>query len=194
MLLRELLIELEGELERAGAPVSQLAPPNERKIIRAKFEAAGLCVPDEAIEWFGWKSGLTVAARKSNPGGPLPLFEMWSQEEIISSRQHLASSSDFGPESWQWSPSWLHLIGDNNGIAVRMTECPANPPLVRSMQFGSPNTDPAYIETQVVSLCTPVYWWLEDLRSGIFRWDGGQGRWSADFKRLPEWRRVLGFG
>lgn len=193
-LLRELLGALTDELRAQGVEVDRdLNTGLPRDQVRDSFASAGLHLPEDAIEWFGWRNGLTSDARREKRNDPLPHFFSWTLDEALSTRRQLGKAGLIGDDEWQWNPAWLHLIADNNGVAMHLGDL-SMPPTVRSLSFGEPNTDASYTDRQVVSLCTPVYWWLEDLRSGVFTWDRDLAEWRRDWAAIPLERRLLGFG
>jgi hypothetical protein len=193
--LRELLGELESLLRSQGVRVDEdLAPGLARDDVRHRFDAARLPVPDEAVEWFAWRNGQTAAAMAQKRESAIPVFSFWSLDEVLAARRTLEGSRLFGSEEWQWSPDWLHLIGDNNGVAMSMAAGRSRAPLIRGLEISDPNTAPDFTERQVVSLCTPVSWWIEDLRSGVIGWNAREGIWDMRLNELPLWRRRMGLG
>jgi hypothetical protein len=188
--LRELLREFEAELREYGVPVDEtLAPGADPVVVRARFDAAGLDVPNELVEWFAWHDG---PADLTNPY-VLPGIAVDSLERTLRSRASLEMSPMFGDGEFQWRPEWLQFAGDDNGLAMRLGGDRSAPPLVRSLGFELPNTDPDFTDTQVVSLCTPVTIWMDDVRTGARVWDPSIRRWRAGPALLPQWRRVLGY-
>jgi hypothetical protein len=186
-LLGELLQELESELREVGVPVdtafrSGASAPQ----LRAAFASIGIAVPDEIVVWFGWHDGV------NRPIGNrvLPIFEMWSSEDAIRNYVN-PKGAPKGSESWQWNPEWLHFVGDNNGIAV---SCGGNleaTPRIRrisaGLEWGTQADDTLH---QVVSLCTPVTWWIESLRNGWYEWDRHLQGWDWETTSQPRFRAL----
>jgi hypothetical protein len=186
-LLSELLQELETELRDAGVPVdAAFRPGTSAPQLRAAFALAGVAVPDEIVVWFGWHDGV------NRPIGNrvLPIFEMWSSEETIQKYVN-PNGAPKGSEAWQWNPEWLHFVGDNNGIAVSCGSGPEAAPLVRrisaGLDYGTQAGDTLH---QVVSLCTPVTWWIESMRNGWYKWDRRLHGWDWETTSQPTFRAI----
>ena len=184
-MLTELLRELDESLTRAGFPVDRLLlPGSDEGSIRAAVARVGLIAPDELVAWFSWHEGSARldAARPFVPGCTL-----WSLESVLS----LYEKEPLGEE--EWNPNWLQVIGPNVGIAVYCDSDAAAPPLLRSVapdsEFG---TQPNQTARQVVSLCTPVAWWLDSLANGWYEWQAQVGRWHSDRMRQSAIRAMHG--
>ena len=68
---------------------------------------------------------------------------------------------------------------------------PAASPLVRFVSDdGSTSTQDSDTEYQVVSLCTPVTWWIDSIRRGWYKWDGGSSTWTRDAQAQPRIRAM----
>ncbi len=118
-LLAGLLQEFEHELSRAGVPVEQaLSPGLERDQVGGIFDHLGLPVPDEIAVWFGWHNGVT-----SLPlwGKAFPRFEFYPIE-VVESRYAREGGQPLGYSDREWNPNWIHLLGDNNGMAIECGE------------------------------------------------------------------------
>ena len=178
-LLAGLLQEFEHELSRAGVPVEQaLSPGLERDQVGGIFDHLGLPVPDEIAVWFGWHNGVT-----SLPlwGKAFPRFEFYPIE-VVESRYAREGGQPLGYSDREWNPNWIHLLGDNNGMAIECGEPTNAAPHVRPLDIAGEwgtQTDNGYF--QVVSLCTPVTWWIESLRKGEYTWHPEARAWDWDF-------------
>jgi len=188
-LLSELLMEMETELRRQGVPVDEyLRPPAPISVVRAGFEECGLDPPLEALAWFGWHDGPT---RAPNSHKVMPMFLGWSLAESV--RAYLdPKGQPKGREDWQWDPRWLQIMGDGNGLAIFCGDAPDKAPLVRGItvdrEYG---TQPSQTLRQVVSLCTPVTWWIDALRHGWYRWNKHANAWEdVDTSLQPPMRAV----
>jgi hypothetical protein len=82
-------------------------------------------------------------------------------------------------------------MGDQNGLAMRCSEDPESPPLIRFVSDdGSTSTQDGDTTYQVVSLCTPVTWWIDSIRRGWYTWDGSPGTWMRDARKQPLVRAI----
>jgi hypothetical protein len=180
-LLEQLLPEFEDELRRAGVPVEKsFAPGIGRAEVNTVFERMKLPAPEEAVVWFGWHNGVTALFDWSRA---FPRFEFYSIGDV--ERRYLDENGwPHGHEEWQWNPQWLQLLGDNNGLAVECVEPRDRSPRVRPISNdGEWGTQPENGYSQVVSLSTPVTWWIESLRKGEYAWYPEQRAWDWDFQK-----------
>lgn len=167
-LLAELLNEYESELSSAGVPVSRaLAPPADAEALVAAFESQGLNLPEELRVWWAWHNGLVQTA----PRVPTR-FNFLPFEQAL----RIYDESTFGTDSFSWHRGWLKITRGNNALAVR---CDAHgSPLVRFVSPTGASTAPEDTETQVVSLCTAVSWWITAIRKGWAFRDPSAGEWA----------------
>jgi hypothetical protein len=175
-LLKRLLTLLEAELVKQGVPVAEYMSPGARKSeVEAAFGKCGLVPPDEAIVWFGWHNGPTG---EGNSERVFPRFNFWSLEDCV--RDYLEPGGQpkgYGPRLW--NPDWINLMGDGNGVALDCGKPASHPPLVRALSLGREfGTQAGEIGNQVVSLCTPVTWWIDAFRRGWYQWDREQTGWD----------------
>ena len=178
-MLREILPQFESQLRTAGFPVERLAPGISRGELEDELSETGLTIPDEVCALLGWHNGML------DDTWLVPRFQFASASMIC--RDYVATWPPHGTEEWQWNPTWLRLMGPNlGGLAVRCDADQAQPPLVRVV---SPewSTQPDFVEHQVVSLCTPVSWWIDALKDGAIRFNG---TWERDRLRIPMQRQV----
>jgi hypothetical protein len=189
-LLRELLQDFEIELRNQKVPVDQwLQPGAEPAAVRAEFSERGLFAPEEAVVWFGWHNG-----RREVPGSEQAL-PMFTAESLGYLRADWLDADRItrGYEEWDWNPNWVQIIGDQVGVAVCCADDPANPPLVRAITAdGVEGTQEWQTDHQVVSLCTPVTWWIDSLRRGWYRWDPKTEEWHRDLADQPLITAVYG--
>jgi hypothetical protein len=188
-LLTELLIDFEDELRKQGVPVdAYLRPGASASEVRAGFEECGLIAPVEAVAWFGWHDGPT---RSPNSHKVMPMFLGWSLAETV--RAYLnPKGHPKGHEDWQWNPDWIQIMGDANGLAICCAGPAEEPPLVRGLswtrEYGTPRDQTGH---QVVSLCTPVAWWVDALRHGWYRWSTEGNAWEeVDHSQQPRIRAL----
>jgi hypothetical protein len=189
-LLAGLLDEFETELVRVGVPVDDfLRPGAHTDFVREVFDRNGLVAPDEAVVWFSWHDGPTRV-----PGGnqPLPLFDTWSLDEA-DDRRHSDGAQQMGSGPDDWDPNWFQIIGPNAGIAIDCSEPPQRPALVRALSHTREmGTQREQTLQQVVSLCTPVTWWIEAIREGWYEWFPELNGWEYDSMAQPSIRRLRG--
>jgi hypothetical protein len=97
-----------------------------------------------------------------------------------------------GSEDWQWNPDWIRIMGDANGLAICCAAPADNAPLVRGLSWtGEYGTQPTQTLRQVVSLCTPVTWWIDSLRNGWYRWNADSNAWEdVDHWKQPRIRAL----
>jgi len=182
-LLSELLGDLETEMRKQKVPVDRwLAPPASPETVRSEFADIGLIAPDEAIAWFGWHNGVQSVAGSN---GALPVFEGISLQ--VSKRKF--TGSRLGQGEWDWNPNWLQIMGWKYGIAVSCAGVPDEPPLVRSVE-DEWMTQEWQTDHQVVSLCTPVTWWIDAIRRGAYVFDRSTNWWQRDIKQIPHHVRM----
>jgi len=175
-LLAILLDAYFDELEELGVPVrSHLAPGLSPSVTRELLEADGLAAPDEIVAWFEKFNGPAFGDGEA-PFYLFPGSALHSLETAVKLRAVDRQAVGFGHEVWQWNAEWLRLGDPVVGLAVRCAEPTDAAPLVRHVGDGhGTNGDDAH---QVVSLCTPVVWWIEALRAGRFLWDADARRWN----------------
>jgi hypothetical protein len=177
-LLRDLLDEYEIELRRLGVATDELlAPGAPESEIRAGLADHGLTAPNELVTFFGWHNGLTELG---NTGYPTPFFELTSWQAALAWYSD-PNGQTHGLGKWEWNPRWLQVTRDKNPMAVLCGNDSASTPLVRATSYdGEYATQPDKTQHQVVSLCTPVTWWIAALRSGAFHWRSEGMGWDVD--------------
>jgi hypothetical protein len=187
-LLKDLLETFEYQLRKAGVPVDQLLRPGaSRAAVQEEFRSSGLNAPEEVIALLGWHNGRyeTIEAASA-----LPVFSVRSLEYLAADRKR-AVSRPIGFGEWEWNPNWVHVMGDQFGLAVCCSDDPENPPLVRSTDDdGAGQTQDWQTERQVVSLCTPVTWWIDSMRRGWYVWNKESGTWHRDQQAQPVVRAI----
>jgi hypothetical protein len=188
-LLSRLLSDFELELRGQGVAVDEfLRPGASERDIRAAFDECDLIAPLEAIAWFGWRDGPT---RTPQSHLVMPMFMGWSLAECVRAYRDPRGQPK-GSEPWQWDPNWLQIMGDANGLAIYCSTKETDAPLVRSLSWGREfGTQPAQTLHQVVSLCTPVAWWIDALRNGWYRWNPAASAWEdVDHSQQPRIRAL----
>jgi hypothetical protein len=182
-LLAELLQEFEMEMRKQKVPVDRwLSPGASPQVVRERFAQLGLTAPAEAVVWFGWYDGVKPVAGSA---GALPVFEGISLE--VARRRYEGSRLGLG--EWDWNPNWLQIMGGKYGLAVSCADAPEQPPLVRSVEDEWMTQD-WQTEHQVVSLCTPVAWWIDAMRRGAYVFDRSINWWKRDIDVIPHHVRM----
>ncbi len=103
----------------------------------------------------------------------------------------MTSSPPRGFGRWEWNPNWVHIMGDQHGLAMCCADDPESPPLVRFVSDdGYTSTQDGDTAYQVVSLCTPVTWWIDSIRRGWYRWEARSGVWTRDAQAQPLLRAI----
>jgi len=181
-LLLDLLDRFADVTARLGAPIDDYLQPG---ISAAQVEdalgAIGLVPPAELVAWWGWRNGVI-------PGRELPVsldLRPLEMTMVLYERQL------FGTSRWEWHRSWIPILGNHpDGIAVDCSAPPNEPPLVRAVS-GYVGTHPDDTKHQVVSLCTPVAWWLIARERGWTRLARDGGFWEPERGSFPpEWWEV----
>jgi hypothetical protein len=178
-LLEELLATYDRESIARGVPVlDAYAPGIARAEIEDSLAELGLVAPEELIIWWGWHDGRMPGAKPISRIDPIGLstsIEFYNSES-------LGDGTDD-----EWNADWLRIGGDGvNGMAI---SCHPNsaPPLIRYVDWEY-GTNEVGIDQQVVSLCTPVTWWLTAIAEGWREWDALPQYWGYDTSRYPlEW-------
>lgn len=178
-LLAELLVELEACVTAAGGTTSHLNRGLRRAEAESALATAGLPLPPELSTWFGWHNG-EVWKDAWNPGPlALPASPLLTLDESLGMR---AAEEPIGVPEWDWDPRWLRLTGEwKLGVAIRCITAD-DAPLARMIM----DEMRAYVsdtQSQVVSLCTPITWWIEAIRAGYYTWDGRF--WAVNTEALP---------
>jgi hypothetical protein len=178
-LLTELLATLEERLREARAPFDEIMGRGlSRESVQEKLNSIGLTPPEELISWFGWHDTLESAR-------PPWIFPNLFQMPLASLVQIYPIEVEVGTHP----PTWFNIAGDSNGNAVSCEKDPSQPPLVRALLHDEGGLDFSQDGRQVVSLCTPVAWWIEALDRGVYTWDLNLGAWRTDRSLLPEIQR-----
>lgn len=176
-LLDELLKDLAAELRKQGVPLDGLLrPPAPPQMVRESFAEIGLRAPDEAVTLYGWCDGF----RAEGSVLPLPVFEVLPLEGMVGRFRR----SRLGLGEWDWNPNWVQVMGSKYGLAICCADEPDKAPLVRSVE-DSYRTQDWQTDYQVVSLCTPVVWWIDAIRRGWYRYQTATGTWDRDLDKIP---------
>lgn len=191
-LLGQLLLELEEEMARSGAPLTASQGLSEDEV-RAGLSSIQLQPPPELLVWFGWHNGSTAqATRGSTPH--LPNFSIASLSDAI--ERYRATVQDFTPPEGLdpdffdsgAGAGWLRLGRSNIGLAV---EC--NTLSAPRIHFATEDFNEAPANYRAVSLCTFVGWRIYGLRSGAYRWNAHSQNWVTDVSRLHETQVTAAF-
>lgn len=179
-LLGQLLDEYASELKTRSPGIYGALQPG---LLAAQIEDAlgriNLTPPDELIVWWGWRDGFRPMFGHGLRHGQLRL------ETAIATYKN----EDLGTELEEWNPNWIRVGGTgNDGDAVSCAPS-EDPPLVRAVSTWDIGTQP-FEDTirQVVSLCTPVTWWLTAIKEGWDQYNPTTGFWDWDRSLYPpEW-------
>ncbi len=172
-LLRELLHHYERVLAEIGYPVELFRPPLKPAEIRSRINKLGLTAPDELVTWYSWHDGSEAGPWLTPQFGFAPLTYA----------EYSYRSASLGSERWEWNPGWLHVMAPNVGLGVACDGPNEQPPMVAHVSPDEGGSQPSQSDGWVLSLCTPVTWWLEAIESGAYTYDGG--RWEVDRTLLP---------
>ncbi len=167
------------EIASIGLPIFEhLKPGLPEAQIRSVLSTRGLSAPDELIAWYSRFDGPEFAVDEQ-PFNCFPKFALHSLETAITLFDRDSSAPGLGTEPWEWDPRWLRLGGPVQSMAVQCGPIAEAPVLVRSVGDDRTTQEirPPY---QVVSLCTPLTWWIEGLRAGLYRWDSHSRHWTVN--------------
>jgi len=168
-LLGDLLADFEAELRKQRVPVDRLlVPPASPDTVGKQFAEIGLSPPDEAVTLFGWCNGIAPGL-----GLAFPVFESVPLDGMT----RWYKTWRLGLGEWDWNPNWVQVMGGKYGLAMSCAEEPDQPPLVRSVE-DSWGTQDWQTDHQVVSLCTPVTWWIDAMRRGWYTYDPSARAWD----------------
>jgi len=178
-LLTELLDAYEFELKsRAEQVWESLLPGLSRDEIQDGLGEAGLAAPEELVVWWSWHNGHRYGA----PTG------LRHPQMSLAFALDLRQSDDLGMEPHQWDPSFVRVAGEGSKSSIAVS-C-ANrvpPPMVRAVAAEFGGTQGAAGHRQVLSLCTPVTWWLLALTKGWSTFDP-TNFWDINDEEFPyEW-------
>lgn len=170
--LTELLAELEEEIRAAGAgeTLDQMRPGLSEGQIRDALAEVDLTLPEELLALYQWHNG-----------GHVMLTPFW-EPMSLSGAIAIYQDQELGTEDWQWRPGWLPIM--------------AAEPRLLLMNCAGPSSDAALLRRYDIwsggflselpgdqpqpSLCVPVMWWIDALRSGVYRWEPALNRWTGD--------------
>jgi len=178
-LLGELLLEFEVELRKQNPSIDELLrPPASSKAVHEAFAQMGLIPPDEAVVLFGWHDGCIGTGEGESA---LPARFLLSLKAVTM----LFNSSRLGHGEWDWNPKWAQVMGSKYGLAMSCADVPDRSPLVRSVEDSAGTAD-WQTDYQVVSLCTPVTWWIDCMRRGWYKYDQSTHSWNRDRTEIPQ--------
>ena len=178
-MLAELLRAYDFELSKRSFPVTDAFMPGlSRSEIQDALEAEGLTPPEELLVWWSWHNGVR-----------LDVSTGWRRPQMSLGRAlGMRAEDDLGLEPHQWDPAYIRVAGEGTKSSIAVSCSPVSPPpLVRAAapEFGG--TQGATNGRQVISLCTPVTWWLLALAKGWSIYDPSDG-WEVDDEQVPwEW-------
>lgn len=184
-LLADLLVDFEAELRKQNAHIDELLrPPASPALVEETFAKIGLKAPAEVVALYGWHDGCVATGEGE---AALPARFLLSLE-AVPIRYNL---SRLGLGEWDWNPSWAQVMGGKYGIAVSCADDPDQLPLVRSVE-NSAGTADWQTDYQVVSLCTPVTWWIDCMRRGWYKYDQSTRSWNRPIGEIPQKIRMYG--
>jgi hypothetical protein len=180
-LLAALLDAYGFELRRQSTQTwESMKPGRSRQEVVDLLSSAGVEPLDELVVWWAWRDGFLPGASRIGVGHPLLRLE----QALFFRREDEQLAFELLPD-----PSWIRVGGDGmrDSIAVSFADS-SDPPVVRFLdpEIGDrPGRD-------VISLCTPVAWWLTGLERGWTRFDETWNAWrmeQVDWERFPaEWK------
>jgi len=142
-----------------------------------RLQAVDLEAPEELLTWWTWRNGFRTGV---NPDVTLPQMSL---EFALK----LRDKDEMGLEEDEWNPAWIRVAGYSSQDAMAVRCVPGEQVLVRATSADDSGTQDHETSRQVVSLCTPVSWWLLGIAKGWSHWDGKF--WAIDQSLFPyEWQ------
>jgi cell wall assembly regulator SMI1 len=201
LLSPEMLTDLERQWQRQGVPLLEhLRPGLPRSEIDALIAPLGLRLPVEARTWWGWHDGARTngpSVRRTIGAGfeYLPLAEAVEQyrlcreasEQVASTEGHPRPMSE--PEYW-WRPQWfpITLTGYGGVVACDCSVGNDSPTPIRMVWWAGRES---FAEPVAQSFGQVVSWWIDALRTGVWRYDAGRDKWQVDHGLLDDPSREL---
>ena len=180
-LLGELLDNYARELKRTSPRIyGAMLPGLPKSKISDELGAIGIEPPEEVLVWWNWRNGFR----------PLVPIGLRHAQLRLEDAVYMYRRSSLGTDIDQWNPHWIHIAGSGNDGDAVCCQRSDEPPLVRAVSSFDIGTQP-YEDPlrQVVSLCTPVTWWLLSIAKGWNSWDPITGFWGWDDSQYPlEWK------
>lgn len=179
-LLAELLERLARECLRGGFDLDQTFNPGaSRQEIVDAWAPFSITPPEEAVVCWMWHDGyrMNIGGHQYPGADLLPLDQSTGMYAV----------REKGDGEYSWNPAWIPLWAPSMSIAMDTTPT-SGAPLVRRTDRGL-GTFPPETDWQVVSMCTPLTWWLTSFDNGWTVWtsNGPETDWAA----IPEpWRRT----
>ena len=183
-LLSELLTEYERQIKAIDPETwAHSRPGRSRGEILDALGGIGISAPpDEVVQWWIWSDGSRLTAPRGFRMAQIGL------DDAVAYRKSDAEMSDLLLPG----PNWVRLAGQGLKAAMAVDCDPSDYlPLLRevSAEFDFGGDDPS--TRYVVSLCTPVTWWLTGMSNGWTRFDERLGLWVTDEADYPrEWMRT----
>lgn len=174
-MLSELLLEWDDVLRHYLPELwADLRPGADEEEVHQAFDQLDLEPTAEMIEWWTWRDGCTTDGSR---------FAPLSLDEMVENYQTGWGGGHVGPRSDGWvdvqggsDTSWALRVDDSGGQLVRALD----------REQGT-TTAPQDTRTQVVSLCTPIAWWIEGFHEGWYQPRGGYSA-RLDRDKLPRER------
>jgi hypothetical protein len=158
-LLSELLPEFERVARDAGLPAEVFRPGLAAAEVEDRLFALGVHPEPEVVVWFTWHDGT------SDVGWPVPVFPFAPMSYI----EHRYRWGEIGSELWEWAHGWIPLGATAHGMALGPSL--DGLPRIRPVSPEVTLQDDSHPE-QVLSLCTPVSWWIDAIQRGRYSWQG----------------------
>jgi cell wall assembly regulator SMI1 len=197
-----MLDDLEQQWQIQGAPVLEhlrpgLAGPETDAIVAP----LGLRLPVEARTWWSWHDGANTK------GGPavlrtigagfeyLPLAEAAEQYRLCreASVQAAETARQAGPASepeYWWAPHWfpVTLTGYGGVVACDCSVDSGGPTPIRMVWWAGRES---FAEPVAQSFGQMVSWWIDALKTGVWRYEEGPKQWRVNHERLDDPSRGL---
>jgi cell wall assembly regulator SMI1 len=202
LLSAEMLTELEHQWSLQGAPLLEhLRTGLSGQEMDALVAPLDLRLPLEARIWWGWHDGATTNGRPSvrrTVGAGLeylPLAEAVEQYRACrEASQEVAGTAGqprplSEPEYW-WAPQWfpISLTGYGGVVACDCSVGNARPTPIRMIWWAGRES---FAEPVTQSFGQMVSWWIDALKTGVWRYEAGRDAWQVNHDLLDDPTREL---
>jgi hypothetical protein len=183
-LLEELLDAYAFELKKSSPAIyDSMLPGLSVDQIHDLLGEIGVVPSPELLVWWGWRNG------------HVPFFGHGLNHDQMSLETAIKLYKDesLGTNHWEWNPNWIRIAGEgNSGDAARWNDNQGATFVRHVSTFDIGTQDDESILRQVVSICTPVTWWLYAIAEGWDSFDVSSGFWDYDESKYPpDWRVTL---
>ncbi len=179
-LLEELLDAYRYEIERRDRRAwDGFRPGHSRHEIVDKFAEVGLVPPEELVVWWAWSDGHPMMGPRGQRNTPFGI-----DHALRLYREDRDDAFELLP-----GPEWVRIAGQGRRETIALScEAGVDLPLVRFLDIEQGLGPQRLSDPYVMSLCTPVTWWLMGLAKGWIAFNRSRDRWTYKLEDAPiEW-------